>query len=887
MTAPLFITTEKRSGSLPILVVDKQGIFSKGLVSMLSEHFTIVLVSARHSLPHLERVTYISFRRNIPEIPDDYYAGIILFYNGEDALRDGLSSFIKKAKQNNAKLIIVTSRDLSHTNAFHKAIEQYEEAHLLIYGDIFGISAHEISLPTHMVQEAVKTGKISVNGSGLSETYPVYYADMLQGILQVLLSHGGSKVGYLYPTTPIPQIHLARLITKMFPQASIMFIGRESERKGVKVPEGDVLVDDPYPLGKKLKHLTEFSKSDMAATRPQKTTRQKPKYLPFLLTSLVVLCFLPFLTLLFFLIGLFSLRVAGNAAKSGDLPVVIKRSENAQLFFTAAHRSSGMLRALSVPVGLSGVVDTYLTQITTGQTVASVAWEIGQAGLVYQPLGGKQPGVSRDRMLQTSSHVKQAILGLGALQADDSFPQSYKADLLKIQRPLLRLSGIIEHLPYLLGAGQEKTYLVLFQNNMELRPGGGFIGSYGLLRLKDGMIASFSVHDVYDADGQLKTHVEPPVALQRYLGVSHLFLRDSNFDLEFAKNAALAASLLNLSTKERVDGVITLDVSVLRSLLRVVGPVYLPEYNETVNAETFYLSAQTHAEKDFFPGSTQKKDFLQHVAQAILHSLEERGSKPYLDLLTTLDRGLAEKHIMVASADAGIMRILSQNGFAPSLTLTQTERISALPDFLGVFSANLGANKADYYLKRSFSQTIMLRADGSREEELTMQFTNTSTPKSPFGGEYKNFQQLVLPETAEIAGIRFDGEEQVLTPAVTSVRVFTSEGFAPPVGLELSRDVLYGRSVYGFPVTVPAGGKRIVTVTYTVPPVPLPDRFSYLLRVYKQPGTDFDPYRLTFRYDPAFRLLSAPGFASQTEGTLRVSRELSVDILLPVEFIKQ
>jgi hypothetical protein len=93
--------------------------------------------------------------------------------------------------------------------------------------------------------------------------------------------------------------------------------------------------------------------------------------------------------------------------------------------------------------------------------------------------------------------------------------------------------------------------------------------------------------------------------------------------------------------------------------------------------------------------------------------------------------------------------------------------------------------------------------------------------------------------------------------------------------------------VYGFFLTVPRGSKRSVTVSYTIPGQELPERFSYLLTVYKQPGTGFDPYHLVFQYDPAFRVLSAPGFAGQTEGAITVSRQLAGDISLPVEFIKQ
>jgi len=64
---------------------------------------------------------------------------------------------------------------------------------------------------------------------------------------------------------------------------------------------------------------------------------------------------------------------------------------------------------------------------------------------------------------------------------------------------------------------------------MELRPGGGFIGSYGILTMDKGKVSDFKIHDVYDADGKLKASIEPQFPVRRYLKLPHLFLRDSNF----------------------------------------------------------------------------------------------------------------------------------------------------------------------------------------------------------------------------------------------------------------------------------------------------------------------------------------------------------------------
>jgi len=891
MTAPLFITTKMRHAGLPVLIIDKPCLLSKGLVSLLSEHFQTVLVSGKNPLPHLPHVTHVSYRRRIPAIPDDYFSAILLFYHGEQALVDGLASLLKKVKQNKAKLLLITSREYARLPVFKKALEEYEAASLIVYGDIFGLSSHEDSLPVRMIAEARHSGRVSVHGSGLSESYPVSYADTLQGILHVFLSHRPAKVNLLFPRQATPEIHLARLVTHLYPQAELQFVNTQlSAGKFATPPDGEIVIEDPYPLSEKLKLLKVSSQAEkIHAGRFKKRyffRRKKLVLFGIFITTLAFL--LPLLSFAFFLFGLLSLRVTLSAGEQGNLPLVAKRAETAKTLFKLSENTAGPVLLISGPLGLGEASDAYLANIVAGKTASEVAFSFADAGITYGKILSGQGIDPAGGMVRVTSGMKQAFLGLGQLRTEKRTPLSYQEALLRFEKPLRRLSGIIESLPYLTGVGRERKYLVLLQNNMELRPGGGFIGSYGLLTLKDGRIASFTINDVYDADGQLKGHIEPPFALSRYLGAAHLFLRDSNFDLEFAKNAALAASLLDLSVGERVDGVITLDVSFLRMLLDKLGPVYVPAIDRTVTAKDFYLQAQTAAEKDFFPGSTQKKDFLQYIARALVLSLEEADSLPLPALLQVLNNGVTQKHIMFSSADPAIMTLLLKNGFAPTVTKLPEEYEAEIADFLGVFDANLGVNKANFYIKRSITQAITLQRTGEREGTVTLTYENTSNQKSPFGGEYKNYLRVVLPEQAQITQIIIDKAVQRIIPAVTSSRVYSSDRFVPPVGLEVEQETLYGRSVFGFLLNVPQGNKKTVTLRYSVPaPSALPEEFEYVLRVFKQPGTDYDPYRLTFQYDPSLSVVHAPAFASRGRNTMQVTRVLSEDIMVPLQFIKQ
>src|SRR3990167_4553646 len=76
----------------------------------------------------------------------------------------------------------------------------------------------------------------------------------------------------------------------------------------------------------------------------------------------------------------------------------------------------------------------------------------------------------------------------------------------------------------------EKRYLILLQNQMELRPTGGFLGSYAVAKIKNGKLVDVSVQDIYEPDGRVTEHIEPPEPIQEAFQLGTLRLRDANWD---------------------------------------------------------------------------------------------------------------------------------------------------------------------------------------------------------------------------------------------------------------------------------------------------------------------------------------------------------------------
>ncbi|MDO8609435.1 MAG: DUF4012 domain-containing protein [bacterium] len=322
---------------------------------------------------------------------------------------------------------------------------------------------------------------------------------------------------------------------------------------------------------------------------------------------------------------------------------------------------------------------------------------------------------------------------------------------------IAKIRKLIQFSDSLLAKDTEKKYLLLFANNMELRPGGGFLGSFGVVKMKDMTFNEIQVYDVYDADGQLKAHIEPPLPIKKYLNMPHLFLRDSNYSPDFYDENTQARFFLEKEMNMTdFSGVVLLTTTGIQNILSAFGNVYLPDFNDNINQENFYLKTQIHVETNFFPGSTQKKTFLSSLTRQLLLNLDTVSPKK---LALFLKKSLDEKQLTIYLDDPIAQETIdsfywSGRTIEPRCTSTNT---NCIVDYLLPYDMNVGANKVNYFIKRFMSLKSDLQSDGHIKNIFSIQFKNESTSDVFPGGIYKNYFQLLLPTNADIKQITKDG----------------------------------------------------------------------------------------------------------------------------------
>jgi len=455
---------------------------------------------------------------------------------------------------------------------------------------------------------------------------------------------------------------------------------------------------------------------------------------------------------------------------------------------------------------------------------------------------------------------------------------------LSLQKQAQELKGIkekiglitkgIKILPEMLGLdGKKREYMVLFQNESELRATGGFIGSYGILSFQGGKLLNFDIKDVYETDGQMKGHVEPPIEIKTYLGEANWFMRDANWNPNFSKASADIQWFLDKEINRKVDGVFGINLAVAKSILGVIGEVNVPNFDEKINKDNLYEQAEYYSENKFFPGSTQKASFLGALGKQMFENIKELNIKQQLNLVVTLIDLLEKNEIQLAFNNNETTKITANLGWNGTIYNGKCSEENCFSDYLFVVESNFGVNKSNYFLYRNMEQVVDISAN-SVGRILKINYENTAKNGNFPGGDYKDYLRVYLPSDVNLSQISLiDGNNSSLK------KVYTND--------ELRIREVDGKKEIGFLATVPVNSKKTVEVRYSSENnLTGKNKFSYLNYVQKQSGFG-DTGLVTLVSFPAnWQPLQVEPQASMVGGKLLFNQKLDKDIKMGVELEK-
>lgn len=614
---------------------------------------------------------------------------------------------------------------------------------------------------------------------------------------------------------------------------------------------------------------------------------RRPKFslpLPLLLFPILVFLLLtPFLWLLFLsLFGWQALLTSKEALLRGDYQAAQVAGQTARDRFVSAENLVQNLSPLTgIPFVGPGIEKANLV-LSLSETVADSAVHFSNVapGLAQVPnviLGNGSISSLGADINSLTLEASLIDLNLGFVEAELSplltpgtvrflnffgFPiasvDSYHSKISEIRSLLKKTSTILSVVPTIISDRGRRSYLIVFQNPTELRPTGGFIGSYAVVHTDGGKVLDYQINDIYTADGQLRGQIAPPDEILHFLGNPFWYMRDANFAPDFPLTAQRLEWFFQKETGQKVDGVFAIDLGAVQKILSATGPLPLPDYGETVSADNLFQKAESAAEINFFPGSNQKRDYLGAVAKAVLDKIIVNPQKDWLALGIALKNSLEQKNLLFYFNSPALENVFRANSWAGSLDLPDCRGLRK--NCFMLVDSNFGANKANYFLTRQFQINSTLSKGGDVETTVKVSYTNNSPSESWPGGKYKNYFRFLIPSDSRVVRLDLgDGRtaslSTVLTAAVLSK--VPSDQFFVFQNKELAMtDKNATTSAFlsvGALLEVPIQSSRTVSLTFRPQyKVDFSGKITnFAFKLIKQPGTGPDPVTFTLDY-PSF-----------------------------------
>jgi hypothetical protein len=382
------------------------------------------------------------------------------------------------------------------------------------------------------------------------------------------------------------------------------------------------------------------------------------------------------------------------------------------------------------------------------------------------------------------------------------------------------------------GDNGPKRYLFLSQNPDEVRPTGGFIGTYGVLAAEGGQMRleryqaieqwtrSRPQADVptEQAGSPFRFH-NPP--LRRTLG-------NVNAIPDWPQVAELAAELWKAGGEAPVDGVISFTPGFMARVLSVVGPVAIPSHGETVTAQNIHDKLDYYAHDLPAPTGGNPKDFVAVVAEAVMRNLLNAPASQWEPLATAMGQAFDAREAVGWSTDPLVQRTLADRGWDGAFPATGGDFVYN-SEFQYVAKNGRG-------IRRTYDHHVVLRADGGARITTTLTVTNT-LPPDPLNASTLAYMTLYGPRGAVL--------DQAASDAF---------GFKEPT--------LAGHPAYGwFRAAAPSGGQTTLKVVWDVPRLAEQvgnGAWEYSLHWLHLPDHKGDVVNLAVELPPAWRWAGEP-----------------------------
>ncbi len=392
--------------------------------------------------------------------------------------------------------------------------------------------------------------------------------------------------------------------------------------------------------------------------------------------------------------------------------------------------------------------------------------------------------------------------------------------LLTQSKPLIKL------LPELLGNEAPKTYMVLFQNDAELRPTGGFMTAYAFLRVSKGKIEPLSSFDIYDLDARFNKKVPAHDAIKKYLNETYLNLRNSNMSPDYKVSMDLFYKYFrDIPGFPKPDAIVAIDTQFPVEILKVIGKIgvggwgnFGPENDPACDCPQVVYALEQIADRPVAGFRTDRKAVLGPLMHSMMANAMGSPKHTWPKLINVVLDAIKQKHLLFYFIEDKTQLIAEDFNAAGRITPYTF-------DYLHVNDANLGGAKSDMYIVREVEQDIEKSGD-TVTKTVAISYNNPRKGSNCnleagelcLNGVYRDYVRLLVPKGSKL------------------ISVVGSE-----VKEQVSEDL--DKTVFEAFFTMRPQSSSKIVFKYELPPL---DLSTYKLLIQKQPGTPSIKHTIIF-----------------------------------------
>ncbi len=405
--------------------------------------------------------------------------------------------------------------------------------------------------------------------------------------------------------------------------------------------------------------------------------------------------------------------------------------------------------------------------------------------------------------------------------------------------------------PKLAGYPEASQFLVMFQNSNELRPTGGFLGTYGILEVENGEIKRFNTHDIYHLDMPVrnKLDITPPEPLGKHLN-EKWFLRDANWSPDWPTSAKKINWFYHkennlLPPQNQVndfsgefEGIIGITPQLVEDILEITGPIETG--GKQYGSENFLDLLQYEVQRGYQGErpSWERKEVIGKILTKLKIKFFDLPATDWQQVLSVFEKSVARRDFLIYFRDNYYQNLAQDLGWTG-----EVKKIDS--DYFMLVDANLGALKTDSVISRKISYHLKEKTSGW-EVNLKVRYSHNgslSWKVSP----YRSYTRILVPRGARLLSFR-------------------GNNISFPAGKSLEKGQELGKDSWGVFFRLEPGEIGSLEYSYQLPKE-LEKKFEqknkYNLYLQKQPGSKIESLRVDIRLQDKIKSYNPVGFHAE------------------------